>query len=328
MGGSRLMRTRFRLSPALLALFFITLIATAASASAGDPWLSGTPTPFHRGEAAAAALDGKIYLIGGFTVFGVTNRVEAYDPKSGKWQERAPLPVALHHAGVAVINKKIYVVGGFDGLMFWEPLHTVWEYNPRRDEWKAKKEMPTARGALSVGVWKGKLYAVGGYGETPFGKGNLGANEVYDPLIDKWELKSPLPIARDHLAVAVVNGKIHAMGGRFQSSSSRNLSLHDVYDPETDAWSAAAPLRKPRSGVAAAVLQGKIHLFGGEAPDGTHPDHDIYDPAADAWAPGPPMPTARHGLAAVAVEDKIYLLTGGQRPGTSISNSNEIFRPG
>jgi len=306
-------------------MMFFLLLALPVSAEA--PWITGAPVPHQRGEASAVVLDGKIYLIGGFTAFGVTNRVEAYHPATGEWKEKASLPVALHHAGVGVINQKIYVVGGFDGLMFWDPVNTVWEYDPKRDQWRAKKAMPTARGALGVGVWKGKLYAVGGFGKTPFGKGNLDSNEVYNPATDRWESKSPLPIARDHLSVAVADGKIHALGGRLQSSYARNLSLHDVYNPETGEWTSAAPLRKPRSGMAAAVLEGKIHLFGGEAPEGTSPDHDVYSPDSGQWTQAAPMPTARHGLAAAAVGNKIYLLTGGLRPGGSISNLNEIFIP-
>jgi N-acetylneuraminic acid mutarotase len=309
----------------LFYLMFFLFISTPVFA--GEPWVAGTPAPFPRGEASAVTLDGKIYLIGGFTAFGVTNRVDAYDPVTKQWKEKAPLPVSLHHVGVGVINKKIYVVGGFDGLMFWDPVKTLWEYDPKLDQWREKKSMPTARGALGVGVWQGKLYVIGGFGATPFGKGNLDANEVYDPKTDRWESKSPLPIARDHLAVAVVDGKIYALGGRFESSYTRNLSLHDVYYPGTDKWMSAAPLRTPRSGAAAAVVEGKIHLFGGEAPEGTSPAHEIYDPDINIWKAAPPMPTARHGLAAAALENKIYLLTGGLRPGSSISSLNEVFTP-
>jgi N-acetylneuraminic acid mutarotase len=305
-------------------IFFVSMTFPAF---AEEPWVTGAPATHPRGEASAVVLDGKIYLIGGFTAFGITNRVEVYDPATKKWKEKAPLPASLHHVGVGVIDKKIYVVGGFEGMMFWDPVKTVWEYNPKLDQWRERKPMPTARGALGVAIWQGKLYAMGGFGETPFGKGNLDANEVYDPATDRWESKSPLPIARDHLAVAVLDGTVHLLGGRFESSYSRNLSLHDVYNPKTDKWSSAAPLRIPRSGMAAAVLQGKIHLFGGEAPEGTSPDHEIYDPQTDDWTRAAPMPTARHGLAAAAVGNKIYLLTGGLRPGPSISSLNEVFTP-
>ena len=291
-------------------------------------WEMRAPVPQPRTEVSAAVLDGKIYLIGGFAKEGVTARVERYDPTTDRWTGRAAMPAALHHAGAAALNGKLYVVGGLAGAQAWRPSRGLWEYDPQTDRWTAKREMPTARGALGVGVWEGKIYAVGGLGATrPFELlGNTGANEVYDPATDQWEKRAPLPTPRDHLAVAVVNGKIHAIGGRFNSDDSENLPLQHVYDPSTGRWSEAAPLPKPRSGIAAAVLKGKIHLFGGEAPQGTFADHDVYDPTTNQWQSAPTMPTPRHGLGAATIGDRIFVIAGGPQPGGSLSNTNEVFR--
>jgi N-acetylneuraminic acid mutarotase len=123
-----------------------------------------------------------------------------------------------------------------------------------------------------------------------------------------------------------VNGKIHAIGGRFNSDYSENLALHHIYDPAANRWGEAAPLLKPRSGIAAAVLNGKIYLFGGEAPQGTFADNDVYDPANNRWQSAPPMPTPRHGLGAATVGDRIFVIAGGPKPGGSLSSTNEVFR--
>jgi N-acetylneuraminic acid mutarotase len=318
----------FILIPASLAYFAALLRPVAKVSAEKVVWEMRAPVPQPRTEVSAAALDGKIYLIGGFAKEGVTSRVEMYDPATDRWTLRASIPVALHHAAAAALNGKLYVVGGLEGGRSWKPSSGLWEYDPRTDRWSAKREMPTARGALGVGVWEGKLYAVGGLGATrPFELlGNSGANEVYDPATDQWQKKAPLPTPRDHLAVAVVNGKIHAIGGRFNSDYSENLALHHLYDPAMDRWSEAAPLPKPRSGIASAVLNGKIHVFGGEAPQGTFADNDAYDPAANKWQSAPPMPTPRHGLGAATVGDRIFVIAGGPRPGGSFSDTNEVFR--
>ncbi|MFQ5779599.1 MAG: Kelch repeat-containing protein [Nitrospiria bacterium] len=312
----------FKLPPFLTAisLFSLTL------ASGEMAWEQGAPIPHGRTEVAVAALDGKVYLIGGFTITGVTRRVEMYDPAADRWTQKAPLPVALHHAGAGAVKGKLYVVGGFEGFFFWKPSRALWAYDPKTDRWEARREMPTARGALGVGVWDGRLYAVGGLGESPEGKTNVDATEVYDPSSNRWEEKGSLPKARDHLAVAVVGGGIHAIGGRLNSAFCRNLANHDVYDPKSGRWSSAAPLPKPRSGIAAAVLDGKIFVLGGEAPEGTFSDNDAYDPATDRWQSAPSLPTARHGLGAATVLNKIYVIAGGPRPGGSLSKVNEVFR--
>lgn len=291
-------------------------------------WEIRAPAPMPRTEVSAAVLDGKIYLLGGLTKEGVTSRVEMYDPATDRWTSRASMPVALHHAGAAVLNGKLYIVGGLEGGRSWKPSSGLWEYDPRTDRWSAKREMPTARGALGAGVSEGKLYAVGGLGATrPFELlGNTGANEAYDPATDRWEKKAPLPTPRDHLAVAVVNGKIHAIGGRFNSDYSENLALHHIYDPAANRWGEAVPLLKPRSGIAAAVLNGKIYLFGGEAPQGTFADNDVYDPDQNQWQSAPPMPTPRHGLGAATIGNQIFVIAGGPRPGGSVSSTNEVFQ--
>lgn len=310
----------------VLSLF---LASCSSPTLAVPPWEVRAPVPEPRTEVAAAVLDGKIYLIGGFAKEGVTGRVERYDPKTDRWTVRAPLPVALHHAGAASLNGKLYVAGGFEGARAWKPSRRLWEYDPQADRWTAKREMPTARGALGVAVSEGKLYAVGGLGTAGLFRvlQNSGANEAYHPPSDRWEEKAPLPTPRDHLAVAAVNGKIHAIGGRFDSDYATNLPLHHIYDPAADRWREAAPLPRPRSGLAATVFRGKIFVFGGEAPDGTFSDNDAYDPASDRWKSAAPMPTPRHGLGAVTAEERIFVLAGGPKPGGSFSDTNEAFRP-
>lgn len=309
----------------LILLAFTFFFAVPSFGLENMRWETVAPSRQSRTEVAVAALDGKIYLMGGFSFLSVTRRVEVYDPLSDRWKEISRLPVPLHHAGAGVVNGTLYIVGGFEGFS-WTPSNKVFAYDAKKDRWLKKQNMPTARGALGVGVWEGKLYAIGGLGENADGKINIDANEVYDPLTDRWSEKAALPKARDHLAVAVLKGKVHAIGGRLESDFSRNLAQHDIYDPKSDKWSPAAPLPKPRSGIAAAVLKGRIYVFGGEAPEGTFHDNDAYNPATDQWKAALPMPTARHGLGAATVGGKIYVIAGGPKPGGSRSQVNEVFQ--
>ncbi|NIO40345.1 MAG: hypothetical protein GTO41_09190, partial [Burkholderiales bacterium] len=56
---------------------------------------------------------------------------------------------------------------------------------------------------------------------------------------------------RGALAAAVVNGRIHAVGGT--GPGRRNTSAHEVYDPGTDSWTQRAPLPTTRDHLAAAA---------------------------------------------------------------------------
>jgi N-acetylneuraminic acid mutarotase len=322
--------------PILIALLLIALLVFSESAQSEPDrgiWRTAAPMPTKRTEVAAAALDGKIYVVGGFEKpslgnmlnFAITPSVEMYDPVTDRWTPKAPMPVGLHHVGTGVVDGRLYVVGGYSrsGFSVWNQVATVYAYDPATDSWTERAPMPTARGALSVTEHEGKLYAIGGYDR----KANTSAVEVYDPVRNVWTTGASLPTPRDHLATVTVAGKIYAIGGRLDGDYSRNLAAVERYDPATDRWRRVADLPTARSGITAAVVEGWIYVFGGEGAVGTFNENEAYDPVHDAWQRMAPMPTARHGLGSAVVQGRIYVISGGPTPGGSFSDLNEVFTP-
>ena len=279
-------------------------------------WSSLAPMPTPRSEVAAAKLNEKIYVFGGFGAGATKN--EEYDPQSNTWRNLAPIPQGVDHAAAVPLGGKIYLIGGFDGR--FRPVDTVWSYDPMSDIWDRKADLPTPRGALGAAVVDGKIYAIGGSGVG----GDVGTTEQYDPVTDTWLSRSLMPTPRDHVAIAVVEGKIYVAGGRL-GSFARNLPNNEVYTPRTDTWAKKAPLPTPRSGIAAATVKGRIYVFGGEETGGTFDTNERYSPGTDSWGNMPPLPTARHGHGAVTLGDRIYTLAGGSTPGGSSSAINEVF---
>ena len=279
-------------------------------------WSRLAPLPTPRSEVAAAELNGKIYVFGGFGPGAVSN--EEYDPKADTWRKRAPIPQGVDHGAAVALGGTIYLIGGFDGR--FGPVNTVWAYDPETDSWAKKADLPTPRGALGAVAVDGKIYAIGGSGVG----GDVGTTEQYDPVTDTWLSRSPMPTPRDHVAIAVVEGKIYVSGGRL-GSFARNRSENEEYDPRTDTWAKKAPLPTARSGIAAAAVHGRIFVFGGEEVEGTFDTNERYSPGADSWETMPRLPTARHGLGAVALGDRVYAQAGGPTPGGSSSARNEVF---
>jgi N-acetylneuraminic acid mutarotase len=329
-------------TPAAVLLSFLTalwLLVPPASAESMQPeadqgvWHTASPAPTMRTEVAAATLNEKIYVVGGFEQpgfgnfinLGITPSLQAYDPATDRWTSRAPMPVGLHHVGIGVAGGKLYVIGGYkqSGFSVWQPVATVYAYNPATNTWAEHAPMPTPRGALAVTAHDGKLYAIGGYDR----KANSAAVEVYDPERKTWAVRAPLPTPRDHLAAATLSGKVYAIGGRLNGDYQRNLSVTEVYDPVTDRWSRAADLPTARSGITASEVGGRIYVFGGEKNEGTFRENEAYDPARDAWQTVAPMPTGRHGLGSAVMHDRIYVISGGPTPGGSFSDVNEVFTP-
>ncbi len=323
--------------PVVVATFFAPMSEPLAFGEDLPPqaggWTSLAPAPTKRTEVTAAALGGKIYVVGGFnepglgnlTRLAVSDALEEYDPVANRWATRAPLPKGLHHAAAATVGNRLYVVGGFTASLFsiWQPIASVYVYQPETDTWVARAPMPTPRGALAVAEYEGKLFAIGGYD----GGGNSAAVEVYDPGSNSWSARRALPTPRDHLAAATVGQKIYAIGGRLNRDYSRNLAVTESYDPAADRWAPVADLPTPRSGITAGVIRRKIYVLGGEAPEGTFRTNEVYSPDSDRWEAMAPMPTGRHGLGSAVVNDRLYVIGGGPTPGGSFSNVNEQYTP-
>jgi N-acetylneuraminic acid mutarotase len=323
-----------RSAPILIGFFPIVVPVSGESAQLEPDqgtWHAAAPMPTKRAEVAAATLDGKIYVVGGFEKpsmgnvmnFAITPAVEMYDPATDRWTSKTPLPIGLHHVGIGVVDGQLYIIGGYSksGLTVWNPVATVYAFDPTTDAWTERAPMPTARGALSVTAHDGKLYAIGGYDR----KANSAAAEVYDPKRNAWTAAAPLPTARDHLAAATIAGKIYAIGGRLNGDYSRNLAITERYDPAADRWTRVSDLPTARSGITAAVNDGRIYVFGGEGPEGTFRENEVYDSVRDNWQSMAPMPTARHGLGSAMMQRHIYVISGGPTPGGSFSDLNEVF---
>jgi N-acetylneuraminic acid mutarotase len=144
-----------------------------------------------------------------------------------------------------------------------------------------------------------------------------------DAAENTWMSKAPMHVARSNLGVAVVDGKIYAIGGLVGNGVA--TGANEVYDPETDTWSSRKPMPTARAYFATAVYQGKIYCIGG-----TGGANEVYDPATDTWENKTVMPTPRFALQANVVNDKIYLI-GGYIPDNSglgaISSLNEVYDP-
>ncbi len=335
--GDVWLHTIILLIPCLLCVAASRVMAQDWPHAAGEVgsghWMTGAPAPTARTEVAVAALDGLIYVVGGFEQSSswmirqssVSTKVETYDPVTNRWSSKPDLPIGLHHAGATVLNGDLYVVGGFtvSDDMLWNPSDRVFRFNPAGETWTERAPLPTARGGLAVTTLQGKLFAVSGYD----GRENPAVVEVYDPTLNQWTAVAPLPTPRDHLAAVTINETLYAIGGRVRLNYRENLSTVEAYEAESNQWVPKADMPTPRSGIAAGVLNGRVYVFGGESGEGTLDQNEQYDARLNRWQTMVSMPTARHGLGAAAVAGHIYVLSGGPRPGGSYSRLNEIFIP-
>ena len=211
--------------------------------------------------------------------------------------------------GAAALDGKLYVVGGFTANVHAGALDSAFVYDPAINTWRALPPMAKPRGSVAVAALDGKLHALGGRG---LDKVTVATHEVYDPETGKWTSAVPLPVARDHLAVVAAGGKLHAIGGRTNNNTTDNTNLHDVYDPATDRWSKSAAMPTARSAIAATLLDGSIIVVGGECDNGhTFNQAEAFDLSTDQWRPLA-SPQGRHGFGAATLGDTAYFAGGNK----------------
>lgn len=306
-------------TPAQTATVFMPLVGTPQVAPA--EWTNHAPLPTARTEVAAAALDGAIYVAGGYAADGSTLAViERYDPVTNQWTTVAPLPEGRNHMGLATLGGRLYAVGGYSGpISASAATADVWAYDSAADSWATVAPLPAPRAAHALVADSEHLYVVGGVG--PDARATL----VYDLTGDRWDALAPILTEREHPAAAVLDGRIYAIAGR---AGGDNLDVAEVYLIAENRWETIPSLPTARSGLAATILDGHVAVVGGEAIDGsghTFAELELFDPALGQWAARAPMPTARHGLGAVVVNGALYVLGGGPVAGLTVSGANERY---
>jgi len=313
---------------------------TDSPAPAGPPgrWVERAAMPIPRSEMAwATAWDGRMHVVGGYGE-GRFDRAyhTVYDPAQDRWFDAAPLPRGANHVAVVAHAGRVYALGGFieqnrrcDDKAF--------VYEVAADRWHEIAPLPRPRGAAAAVVLDGKVHLIGGATDPAPERASIGWHEVYDPATDKWELRRPLPGARDHVGCVAHGGFIHVVGGRFNTFQ-YNTGLHHIYLPQRDTWEERAPLPTPRSGHGMVIYRGRFFCMGGEGgiiERGQARDAKVfgqmesYDPATNSWQRHAPMPTPRHAVAATTIGDWIYVAGGGAVLGGAVQSAvHEAFTLG
>jgi N-acetylneuraminic acid mutarotase len=198
-----------------------------------DTWENRTSMPTERQRPLANAVNGKIYLIGGFQYrdlpppqttiqLGVN---EVYDPETDSWTTKTPMPNTSYEPVSTSLNNKIYAISGFQSS-------STQIYDAESDTWSQGAAIPTAVGLAGAGATTGKMapkrvYVIGGYpsyDEEPF-------NQVYDPKTNTWDSGEQMLTARHSLGIAVVNDTLYAIGGGSSNLNVRYYDENEKYTP-------------------------------------------------------------------------------------------------
>ncbi|WP_100444679.1 Kelch repeat-containing protein [Glycomyces xiaoerkulensis] len=311
----------FRRVAALLAAVSLTACGSDADepdALADDRWTELSPAPAEISEVAAAALDDRIWVVGGFSgSSSATTGTYVFDPASDSWESGPDLPAAVHHSAAAADEERLWVVGGYGPGN--SPTDAVWTIEPGGD-WEAGPALPEPRAAGAL-AWDGdRLVYAGGVidGEA--------TDQVLELVDGAWEPLGRLTEAREHLGAASDGaGSVWFLGGHVGALDT-NMGTVDLVTGEEIAEVGEIPTA--RGGVAGFYAPGLGGCaVGGEADTGTFSEVECVS-ATGETAELPELAMPRHGLGAVVVDGAVYTLVGGPEPLLSYSDSVEALRLG
>ena len=135
-------------------------------------WETARPCPMARNSAAAAVMDGAIWVAGGRTVSGGgTGRLGRYDPAEDRWDTLAPIPPSPETGqqvggglAMAAVSGRLVAFGGEwfqrggGGGVFRE----TWVYTASDDAWRRGPDMATPRHGLAAAAIDHTVYAIAG----------------------------------------------------------------------------------------------------------------------------------------------------------------------
>ncbi|KAL6176537.1 hypothetical protein ACLB2K_053170 [Fragaria x ananassa] len=232
---------------------------------------------------AIGAVDGCLYVLGGFSRATALSCAWRYNPVNNSWSESAPMSMGRAYCKTGVLNNKLYVVGGVTrGRGGLAPLQSAEVFDPKTGLWSQIPSMPFTKAqvlptafltdllkpiATGMTSYKGRLFVPQSLYCWPFFV-DVGG-EVYDPKVNSWgEMPTgmgecwPARQAGTKMSVTV-DGELYAL----DPSSSLDSAKIKLYDYQDDAWKIVAedvPIRdftESESPYLLAGFLGKLHVI-------------------------------------------------------------------
>ena len=268
-------------------------------------WEPIRDAPSPRQYAAAAAVPGTVYLIGGMGETASDETAE-YDPVLNRWTDGPPLPQPSHHLMAVTYEDEVVVMGGVAGGDDRTSTESDQVYALQAGTWEELPRLKHPRAAAAAAVVDSKIVVVGGYADREL----VAETEVFDG--DRWTDAAPILTPREHLGAASDDRYLYAVGGRDLSTDLRTL---ERYDPDANRWEKLKPMPSPSDGLGAAYADGRLITVGGESSTSASDAVWAYDIRKEAWSSQVPnLPSARHGVAVTALDDAVYAIGGATRP--------------
>jgi hypothetical protein len=207
--------------------------------------------------AAAAVMDGTLYLFGGYDGKQPSSRIAALpaeDPDAGL-RSAGELPAPLAFGAAVPLDGSIYYFGGWDGT---EKQDGIYRFDPETGTVERAGSLPKAREKLAAAAVSGEIFLLGGYGPE-----NSGDETVwrYDPESRRCTPAARLTEAIDRVSAAAADSTLFFMTPKGNQAGS--LYRFSAASSEVNA-AGSLPVSVRTKELAA--VNGTLYVVGGSHP--------------------------------------------------------------
>ncbi len=282
--------------------------------------------------SVAAALQGEIYVVGGYDNSAPIADTQVFNPATNVWRTGVPLPAPLENAAAAVVDDVLYVIGGDDSTGGSPPTNTVWAYSPKTKTWSTKAAMPTARNVAAAVVANSNIYVIGGWDGVFSGNG-LATVESYNPATDTWAEEAPLLVGKWHpsagsFGTTVTGYTIVVPDGAAQCCPSDFTGDNESYNVSTNDWTSLDADPIARGFACFGSIGSKLYVAGGNDTQGPALGvTESYELSKNAWKTLAPIPQDTIEPSSAVHKGRLYCFGGWTAWNGSVLDSVQIYQP-
>jgi uncharacterized repeat protein (TIGR03803 family) len=299
-----------------------TTLTSAQKFVVHNSWSTGAGLPTAVQFPVAAALNGKIYVVGGTTATSLVGDNQVYTPGSNTWTTAAAIPAPVYGAASAVVSGVLYVIGGYTTASS-TATNLVQAYNPTTNIWTTKTNMPTARGSAAAVLDGGSIYVIGGNGTTQ----RLNKVEKFNPATDTWTTEAPLLVGKSEPSAAMLGATIVAVDGY---TAAQDTGDNEGYTVSTNKWKTLQADPTPRNASCYGTLSGALFIAGGGDNGTPQSLTESFNATADSFTSQAAMPQAVIAPGSTVANGLLYCV-GGSSSGVQLEgtvyNNLQIYQP-
>jgi hypothetical protein len=246
----------------------------------GDQWRPAPALPYAVHHAGAGVLDGRLYVVGGYT--GTTwtplATVLSLGPGETEWRPEPALSAPRGALAVASLPDALVAVGGVSG----PDLDRTEILERGATSWRRGPDLTLPREHLAATAVDGRVYAIAGR------VGSLETNrdsvESWAPGETGWREEPKLNHSRGGIGAATVGATPPELGGGGGTAcvaggeEPGDRTVGEIECLHKGAWRIVAHLAVPRHGLAVVAPGRQLHVIGGGPKPGLHVSdvHEIF----------------------------------------------------